>query len=635
MKQTYKTFISTLTFIFSITFINTNFANKFHFRKLFNFSPDYISTFCDKDTLKSYKPSTLAPINFVATNNDRVESNPVKVYDKRFGGNSYDSLNDLILGESESNCYLIGNTASNYLTSGGDMSEEGRGMQDYWVVKIDAWGNKIWDRRFGTTNDDLLYKGIRLRKNSLLLVGHTSGSGGDKTQNTYFSPFGIRDDGWVVKIDSLGNKIWDKQFGGNIDDYLYEGIKINDNEFILAGQTNSDLSNDVSQESRGGNDYWIIKIDSLGNKIWDRRYGGSNSDYFKKIVKTSDGGFILAGFSYSGLSGDKSQPSIVNGGVDLWIIKVNSNGDKEWDKTLGTVSMDILNDLKITDDSNILICSNVNNSTSYIYKLDLSGNLIWQKTYLNSSNFNNLLPNSKGIIVVGTATTTTGIISPPSKGGYSDGFILQLDSLGNKVWDKRFGGNDSDNIVEIVPIYRGYLIAGTSSSSISEDKTQNNRGFFDYWILRLNNNEAIEQPVTVPQNSSINLIANNCGGTITWIEGVTAEGAIVTIYPDETKIYSATCTYNNESITSSIQVTVNSCSQVISLTQNDNIVTGTTNAPIVIKAQDTINAINTIGNPPANAVAEYKAGKSIMLNAGFKVEVGSVFKANISNTPCN
>jgi hypothetical protein len=112
-------------------------------------------------------------------------------------------------------------------------------------------------------------------------------------------------------------------------------------------------------------------------------------------------------------------------------------------------------------------------------------------------------------------------------------------------------------------------------------------------------------------------------------------GASIAVSPVATTTYTATCSAFGCSTNSSIIVNVNSCGQIISLTQTENILTGTSITPVVVKAQDTINATNTIGQPPTNASAKYAAGKSINLNPGFKVEIGSIFQAKISATPCN
>src|SRR5207248_1697389 len=110
-------------------------------------------------------------------------------------------------------------------------------------------------------------------------------------------------------IDSNGNKVWDKRFGGMNDDWLYSMQQTNDGGYILGGYSNSDSSGDKTEPTRGDIDYWIVKIDSLGNKEWDKRFGGLNEDYLTSLQQTADGGFILGGYTLSDSSGDKTQDS--------------------------------------------------------------------------------------------------------------------------------------------------------------------------------------------------------------------------------------------------------------------------------------------------------------------------------------
>ncbi|GGD57566.1 hypothetical protein GCM10011514_22080 [Emticicia aquatilis] len=560
-----------------------------------------------------------------------------KIWDKRFGTADFDVLRNLTVSDDHKNYLISGMTASFYNNSGnGDRTQPSRGKNDYWVIKIDSIGNKIWDKRFGSADDDVLTKSIKLKNNGLLLVGYTQGSGGDKTQGTYNDPtYGLRLDGWIIKLDSFGNKVWDKQYGGNIDDLLLDGFVENDNSYILAGHTNSDLSFDVSQNSRGSQDYWVIKIDSLGNKVWDIRFGGNNGDYFEKCIKTNDGGILLGGTSYSSVSGDKSQPITRSGYPDYWLVKLNANGIKQWDKTFNSNLNHTFYDVKVTNEGDIIFTGSNNlGADSDIYKLNSSGNIIWKKTYLNTSIFNKIFPNEKGILVTGTITSTNGIVTSPSKGS-TDGFIMQLDSLGNRIWDRRFGGLEYDSFIDINPVNNGYITSGFSYSQISNDKTQPSWGMADFWILKFTNNQEIIQPIITNTQQSFQLIANNCIGNVIWSGGSTEQGPMITVSPSITTSYTATCFSNGCSTSSSIQVNINPCGQIVSLTQTENITTGTSQAPTTIKAQDSINATNTIGQPPTNASAKYTAGKTINLNPGFKVEIGSIFQAKISATPCN
>jgi len=166
---------------------------------------------------------------------------------------------------------------------------------------------KMWDKRFGGTEDDELRSFQQPTDGGYILGGSSeSGVGGDKTQSSYAVY-----DYWVVKIDSFGNKQWDKSFGGTDNDHLSSLIQTIDQGYILGNWSYSGISGDKTQVSWGSSDYWIIKIDSLGNKEWDKDFGGtSTEEYFENINQTPDGGYLLSGMSYSTAGGDKSEKNL-------------------------------------------------------------------------------------------------------------------------------------------------------------------------------------------------------------------------------------------------------------------------------------------------------------------------------------
>jgi hypothetical protein len=123
-----------------------------------------------------------------------------------------------------------------------------------------------------------------------------------------------------VKLDAMGNKLWDKTIGGSEDDVLYSLQQTADGGYILGGYSYSYSNGDKTEPSRGRNDYWIVKLDSAGNKQWDKTIGGDQDDMFHSLQQTRDGGYILGGKSSSGISYDKTEPS--RGYFDYWVVKL-------------------------------------------------------------------------------------------------------------------------------------------------------------------------------------------------------------------------------------------------------------------------------------------------------------------------
>ncbi len=248
--------------------------------------------------------------------------NPLaKQWDSRFGGTGSDVLESF--QQTADGGYIAGGWT--WSDSSGDITQHPRDTSlnwsngafhgDYWIVKTDAAGNKQWEKRFGGFLDDNLYAVKQCPDGGYLLGGESfSGVGGDKSQPNWDTTTNFSNasrDFWIVKIDSLGNRQWDKRYGGTKEDQLFAIDLTRDGGYILGGTSTSDSSGDKTSHNRDtavyNYDYWIVKIDSLGNKQWDRDFGGSNSEFnMKAIHQTNDGGYIFAGTSESGISGDKT-----------------------------------------------------------------------------------------------------------------------------------------------------------------------------------------------------------------------------------------------------------------------------------------------------------------------------------------
>lgn len=176
---------------------------------------------------------------------------------------------------------------------------------------------KQWDKTFGGTDADLLFAIEQTADGGYMIGGASlSDAGEDK-----YSPTNGMYDYWVVKTDNSGTKQWDYGFGGIDFDDLYTLQQTTDGNYILGGASTSDaiFGNDKTENSRGGEDYWIIKITSNGLKLWDKTFGGTGNDELRSLQQTADGGFILGGFSESNTGDEKSENS--RGYFDYWVIK--------------------------------------------------------------------------------------------------------------------------------------------------------------------------------------------------------------------------------------------------------------------------------------------------------------------------
>ncbi|RZK30432.1 MAG: hypothetical protein EOO63_06735, partial [Hymenobacter sp.] len=256
----------------------------------------------------------------------------IRQWDHRYGGTRYE--------EAFSVCatldggYLIGGVS--YWGAGGDYSTAGRGQIDYWALKLDAQGTKQWDRRYGTDSTDVLQAVWQAADGGYMLAGYSLAptANGDKS-----APSRGDSDMWVIKIDAQGNKQWDRTLGGQRDDIALSGMATPDGGCLLVGGTASPVSGEVTQVPIGSptdSDFWVVKLDAQGTIQWDRRYGGTNGDTAFAGCLAPGGGYVVAGYSNSGVGGGHSQPA--RGGRDYWVVKLSATGAQQWDVTLGTAA---------------------------------------------------------------------------------------------------------------------------------------------------------------------------------------------------------------------------------------------------------------------------------------------------------
>jgi len=378
----------------------------------------------------------------------------VKVWDYRFGGIDYDWITTL--QQTSDGGYILGGWTPSNIS--GDKTQNSWGDNDFWIVKLDSLGVKLWDKDFGGTGDDRLNTLQQTSDGGYILGGYSdSNISGDKTENSWGSS-----DYWIIKIDSLGVKQWDKDFGGSSLEDLTSLQQTSDGGYILGGYSGSNISGNKTQNSWGSYDYWVVKLDSLGVIQWDKDFGGSNFDYFTSLQQTSDGGYILGGWSMSDSSGDKTQNSW--GLADFWIVKIDSLGVKQWDKDFGGTDNDQFVSL--------------------------------QQTY------------DRGYILGGWSTSDVSGDKTQNTWGIMDYWVVKIDSLGVKQWDKDFGGIDKDEFFSLHQISNGgYLLSGDSYSPVSGNKSENNLGSEQTWVIKTDSlgNKLWEKTIFTPGHDETGL----------------------------------------------------------------------------------------------------------------------------------
>ncbi|QNF32134.1 T9SS type A sorting domain-containing protein [Adhaeribacter swui] len=419
-----------------------------------------------------------------------------KLWDKTFGGNGTQEQFKALIANPDGS-YLLGGTTDS--PEGGDRQEPLKGLVDYWVIKIKDKEPPVtttWNLRYGGTGTDNLTALIATQDGGYLSAGYTnSGANGDKSQ-----PSQGKNDYWIVKSDAAGKKQWDKSYGGSGDDYLNQVIQTMDGGYLLAGSSLSGKSGDKSQASRGGRDYWIVKVDKQGNKEWDKRYGGTGNEELKKVIQLASGRYLLVGNSNSPVSGDKSKAS--QGDQDYWIVKINSDGQKAWDRCYGGNGEDLAEDAALLPNGDLLVGGsstsgsggdhtqgNRGASDYWALRLDGNGIKVWDRTF-GGAREDKLMAvgttTTGNLYLAGTSTSkNSGDKSQTSAGG-SDYWFLELNNAGSKLWDKTYGGSKDEELRAVqVTSDGGYLLAGSSTSGVSGDKTQASQGGKDYWVVKI------------------------------------------------------------------------------------------------------------------------------------------------------
>ena len=371
-----------------------------------------------------------------------------------------------------------------------------------------------WDKTYGGNSFESLSAAIKTADEGFLLCGSTSSNRNNEVSQPSFG----NSDYWIIKIDSNGVKQGDWRFGGSEKEICHKAIQ-NEDGYLLIGSSISGVSGNKTAKNKGYQNVWIVQISPSGNILWDKTYGGSESDEPYNAVRTIDGGYIISCDSYSNKSGDKSEDNF--GDKDIWIFKIDGNGNKIWDKSFGgSGSDDAPTALTATLDENFVVaCGSTsgvsgNKTTSqagvkdfWLIKFAPNGTKIWEKSFGGDQEEvpYDIQELTDGNLIVGgySSSGVTGNKTAPNFGG-SDYWLVKTDANGNMIWDKSFGGSKNDRLTCIDQNKTGYfLIAGMSESDSSGNKVDTikpalNRlldaGQFnkyepnDFWLLYLNDN---------------------------------------------------------------------------------------------------------------------------------------------------
>jgi len=345
-------------------------------------------------------------------------------WNQTYGGTEFDIAYSLVQTSDEGYAIL------------GFTSSFGAGLTDIWLIKTDSDGNIQWHRTYGGENND--YSGthalLQTRDGGYAIAGFTNS-------------FGLGNfDFWLIKTDSEGNIIWDKTYGGIGDDEAFCLIATSDGGYAIAGVTTS--------FGAGLSDFWLVKTDSEGNMLWDMTYGGTSDECAYALMQTSDGGYALAGVT----------TSFGAGNWDFWLVKTDADGNQIWNRTFGGIDRDVARALMQTEDNGYIIAGytssfTVGDEDFWLVKTDSFGNVQWNKTYGEFGNeraCDLVRVNEEGYAIAGWTD---------SFGFSKDFWLIKTDLNGTVEWSQTYGGMVDDVAWGLTrTIDGGYAITGWTTS---------------------------------------------------------------------------------------------------------------------------------------------------------------------------
>ncbi|UEQ78619.1 T9SS type A sorting domain-containing protein [Chryseobacterium arthrosphaerae] len=325
--------------------------------------------------------------------------------------------------------------------------------------------------------------------------------------------------------------VWQKDIQSSTQDFLSQVTTTIDQQYLITGssiQSKSQSPEANSQKQNNGYDFHLVKLNQQGDQVWEKYFSGQNHDYLSATVTTQDGGFLLAGTSYSGKGLDKKEDS--RGGSDIWLIRLNEFGDELWQKTLGTSSDEEARSVIQTTDLGFFVAGNVQNSSKgygskdvWITRLDKDGKELSQLILGGKGldEVEKMIPTKDGGALLGiysrssefrdsgsgirtsesksssgstasrnlsSATSTAISQMPKASSNYGEGdyWIVKLDKNGKVEWEKNYGGKGDDHIRTLALTSTGYIIGGESRSERSGNKTVGTQEGTDLWLISLN-----------------------------------------------------------------------------------------------------------------------------------------------------
>lgn len=340
-------------------------------------------------------------------------------------------------GSLTEECYSGQQTSDGGYVLAGWTTSFGAGDADFWLVKVNEDGDSVWSRTFGGSDIEWCWSVRQTFDGGYVMAGKTASFGAGW------------DDIWLVKTDENGDSLWSRTYGGVSWDRCTSVKQTSDSGFILAGSTCSFSC--VERIS----DFWLVKTDANGDSLWSRTFGGIKSEEGRCVVQTSDGGYILAGHTHS----------FGMGKYDFWLVKTDEHGNSLWSRTFGGKSDDKCRSVQQTSDGGYILAGKtysfeLDTGDFWLVKTDENGDSLWSRTFGGSAyeSCRSVQQTSDGGYILAGWAESFGA-------GNSDMWLVKTDENGDSLWSRAFGGNFNDGAYFVEQMSDGgYVLAGLTES---------------------------------------------------------------------------------------------------------------------------------------------------------------------------
>ncbi len=422
-------------------------------------------------------------------------SQPAKQWQKLFGGTDGE-FGYSITQTHDGGFVITGSTTSDDGDFGVNYGSHGtHGGEDFGVIKMDSLGSVLWSRELGGLSPDVPECVIETFDGCILVTGIARSSDGDV--------IGLKGQGgmWVVKLDSIGNILWSKTYGGSKYDYGIKAIQTIDTGFVLIGWCYS--SNGDIGSNNGGTDACVFKLSSRGDIVWRKVLGGTGDDVPTDVIQTSDAGFAICGWTSNQLGQIVTKFSFDTS--DFWLVKLDHDGETEWVHTYGGSGIDQAESLLQMQDGGYTIVGFTNSSDGdvigyhpnsvigsdydeWVVRTDIAGSIIWQKTLggSGSDQGGSIAPCiDGGVLISGHTSSFDGDVgSHIGNINRGCGWLTKISDAGVLEWQKTLGGINWDVISQIaLTADGGHILCGHSANGDSDLLAS--KGMIDFWVVKL------------------------------------------------------------------------------------------------------------------------------------------------------